>query len=59
MKIITGKKGDWSDLKKYKKQKYQVIMVCASLTRAKRLAEDLRGFGISAFYEEDKEREAI
>lgn len=47
------------DLKKYKKQKYQVIMVCASLTRAKRLAEDLRGFGISAFYEEDKEREAL
>lgn len=26
---------------------------------AKRLAEDLRGFGISAFYEDDKEREAL
>lgn len=46
-----------SDLNRYKKQKYQVIMVCAGTTRAKRLAEDLREFEISAFYNEDRERE--
>ena len=44
------------DLKKYKKQKYAVLLVTASSTRGKRLAEDLREFGISAFYEDDRNR---
>lgn len=45
------------DLKRYKKQKYAVLLVTSSTTRGKRLAEDLRDFHISAFYEEDKERQ--
>lgn len=45
------------DLKKYKKQKYSVLLVTASSTRGGRLAEDLRGFGISAFFENDTERQ--
>lgn len=45
------------DLKKYKKQKYAVLLVTASETRGQRLAEDLRQFGISAFYERDTQRQ--
>ena len=45
------------DLKKYKKQKYSVLLVTSSSTRGRRLADDLRKFGISAFYEEDKSRQ--
>lgn len=45
------------DLKKYKKQKYSVLLVTSSSTRGRRLADDLREFGISAFYEEDKSRQ--
>lgn len=45
------------DLKRYKKQKYAVLLVTSSATRGKRLAQDLRDFDISAFYEEDKTRE--
>lgn len=45
------------DLKKYKKQKYAVLLVTSSSTRGKRLAEDLRDFGISAFYEQNRERQ--
>lgn len=45
------------DLKKYKQQKYSVLLVTSSRTRGKRLAEDLRDFGLSAFYEEDSERQ--
>ena len=58
--IVWSRKTIESKLDSVKKVLFtSVIMVCASLTRAKRLAEDLRGFGISAFYEEDKEREAL
>lgn len=46
------------DLKRYKKQKYAVLLVTSSSTRGKRLAEDLRDFNISAFYEEDRDRHA-
>ena len=46
-----------ADLKKYKQQKYGVLLVTSSTTRGRRLAEDLRSFEISAFFEEDKERE--
>ena len=45
------------DLKRYKKQKYSVLLVTTSATRGQRLAEDLRDFGISAFYEKDNTRE--
>lgn len=45
------------DLKKYKKQKYSVLLVTGSRTRGQRLAEDLRQFEISAFFEEDEERQ--
>lgn len=45
------------DLKRYKKQKYGVLLVTTSATRGQRLAEDLRDFGISAFYEKDDTRE--
>ena len=44
------------DLKRYKKQKYSVLLVTTSATRGQRLAEDLRDFGISAFYEKDDTR---
>lgn len=47
------------DLKKYKKQKYAVLLVTGSRTRGQRLAEDLRDFEISAFFEEDKNREVL
>ncbi len=45
------------DLKKYKKQNYAVLLVTGSGTRGQRLAEDLRQFEISAFFEEDTTRE--
>lgn len=45
------------DLKKYKKQKYSVLLVTGAQTRGQRLAEDLREYEISAFFQEDAERE--
>lgn len=45
------------DLKKYKKQKYAVLLVTGSGARGRRLAQDLRDFEISAFFEEDRDRE--
>ena len=47
------------DLKKYKEQKYAVLLVTGSNTRGQRLAEDLREFEISAFFEEDGERQVM
>ena len=47
------------DLKKYKEQKYTVLLVTGSKTRGQRLAEDLREFEISAFFEEDGERQVM
>lgn len=46
-----------SDLKRYKKNKFRVLLLSASRTRARRLAEDLQAEGISSFYSEDPERE--
>ena len=37
--------------------KSRVILLSGSRTRAKRLAEDLRDYGLSSFYTEDMERE--
>lgn len=47
------------DLKRYKKQKYSVLLVTASTTRGQRLADDLRQFEISAFFENDETRQVL
>ena len=44
------------DLKRWKKEKYAVILMCASGTRAKRLAADLQDEELNSFYSEDPER---
>ncbi len=41
------------DLQQYKKKNYKVILLSGSNTRAKRLAEDLAGEGLNAFYTQD------
>lgn len=46
-----------TDLRRYKKNKYKVVLLSASRTRAARLTEDLRENEISAFYTEDMEHE--
>jgi transcription-repair coupling factor (superfamily II helicase) len=45
------------DLTNYKKQGFRVILLSASLTRAKRLANDLMDEGLNAFYSEDSTQE--
>ena len=45
------------DLKRYKKNGYSTILVCASRTRAMRLAEDLRDEELNSFYTGDMERQ--
>lgn len=45
------------DLKRYKKEGYQIILLSGSRTRAKRLAKDLQDQELNAFYSEDTERE--
>ena len=44
------------DLKRWKKEKYRVVLLCSSKTRAKRLAQDLQDEGLNAYYTEDEER---
>lgn len=44
------------DLRRWKKEKYAVVLMCASGTRAKRLAEDLREQELNSFYSDDPER---
>lgn len=44
------------DLKKLKRNGYRVILLSASRTRAKRLAEDLRDYDLSSFYSDDMDR---
>ncbi|MGF7144578.1 transcription-repair coupling factor (superfamily II helicase) [Anaerotaenia torta] len=44
------------DLERWKKNKYRVILLSGSRTRAMRLSEDLRDFNLSAFYGEDMDR---
>jgi transcription-repair coupling factor (superfamily II helicase) len=44
------------DLKRWKKEKYQVVLLCASRTRGRRLAEDLLAEDLNAFFSEDPER---
>ncbi len=45
------------DLNRYKKQKYRVVLLSASRTKAKHLAEDLQREGLNAFYTEDETHE--
>ncbi len=45
-----------SDLKRFSKNSYRIILICASRTRAARLAEDIREHGVNAFYSDDPER---
>ena len=45
-----------SDLKKYRKEKYRVIILSGSSTRAKRLAENINDSGLSAFFTENSDR---
>ena len=44
------------DLKRWKREKYSVILMCASGTRAKRLAADLQEQKLNSFYCEDPDR---
>ena len=45
------------DLKRWKKERYRVILLSGSHTRASRLAGDLREYGLSAFCTDDSERQ--
>ncbi len=44
------------DLRHYKKEKYSVILLCSSRTRAQRMAEDLREEELNAFFTENADR---
>ena len=44
------------DLKKYKKDGYQVVLLSASRSRAKRMAQELQEEGLNSFYSEDADR---
>lgn len=46
-----------TDLKRWKKIGYRVVLITNSLTRAKRMAADLLESGLNAFYSEDVDRE--
>ena len=60
MKSVNSYNGSFEllvkDLKYYKKEKYSVILLCNSRTRAKRMAEDLQAEELTAFYTEDADR---
>ena len=44
------------DLRRYRKEKYRVVLLSASRTRAKRLSQDLLNDGLTAFYSENPDR---
>ena len=44
------------DLERYKKEKYSVILLCSSRTRAQRMASDLAEHKLNAFFSEDTGR---
>ncbi len=45
------------DLQRWKKEKYRVILLSGSRTRASRLAGDLREYGLSAFCPDNEDRQ--
>ncbi len=45
------------DLKRYQDLKYSVILLSASRTRCSRMAEELRGYGLHAYYSDTEEEE--
>jgi len=47
------------DLEKWKKSGYRVVLLSASSSRAARLAEDLRGFDLPAYYSDNLDRELM
>ncbi len=47
------------DLKRWKKEKYRVVLLSGSHTRASRLAGDLRDYELSAFCSDDPERRVL
>ena len=61
VKSMNSYQGSFSllvkDLKQYKKQGYQIVLLSGSRTRAERLAKDLQDEGLSAFYGKDFEHE--
>ncbi len=42
------------DLKRWKQEKYRVVLLSGSHTRARRLAGDLREYGLSAFFSDEE-----
>lgn len=44
------------DISKYKRNRYAVLLVCSSRTRANRIVEDLGKLGIESFYTEDSSK---
>lgn len=47
------------DLALWKKEKYRVVFLCSSGTRARRLADQLRQEGLNAYFSEEKGREVL
>ena len=47
------------DLKRFGRLKFSVIMLIASRTRGRRMAEELREYGLHAFYEEKAEETVV
>ena len=47
------------DIKKYKRNKYKIILVCNSRTRALRIVDDLKERDIDAFFSEDYSKALI
>ena len=44
------------DLRAYRRKGYRVVLLSPSISRAKRLAEDLRDYDLRSFYSDDKNR---
>ena len=45
------------DLKSWKRNGYKVVLMCASRTRASRLAGDLREYDLRAYYRSDEDED--
>lgn len=45
------------DVKRYRKNRYKIILVCSSRTRAERISSDFMDYEINAFYSDDFDKE--